>query len=312
MTAKPRIGAVVLTYNSEADLPACLEGLLAQEDVELRLVVVDNASTPAERAEMEDIFSSHVAGGVVCGASEATPERVARASAAFLRNDRNVGYSAGNNIGARLAVGLGCEAVLIVNPDVRIHDPRYLAKLWGEMRADPGCAVGASRIVNLDGKDEHPIREAGFWEELLWVRQMGPRALRPGPYVQPPDGPDPVEAEKLHGCCLLIRSSFLEDTGYLDEGVFLYSEEPILAAKVRAAGLRLMLFPRIEAVHAHVAATKGNSSRRMGLFIRSRLYYLDRYAGYGPFALAALHFSYGVFSMLHAAKARLSRAGRAN
>jgi GT2 family glycosyltransferase len=90
--------------------------------------------------------------------------------------------------------------------------------------------------------------------------------------------------------------------------VFLYCEEPILAARAKAQGGRLMVFPELQALHAHVASAKGNSSRRMLHFIRSRLYYLDTYAGYGRMARCALHASYGLLRALHSFKARVRPA----
>lgn len=308
MSDLPRIGAVVLTYNSVDDLPVCLDGLLAQTGIDLHLIVVDNASAPEARSQMEATFLERAPGGAIIEAAEATASRFAHMREIFVRNDRNAGYSAGNNIGARLAVAAGCEAVLIVNPDVRIADREYLAKLSTAMRAHDGCMVAASRIVGLSGRDEHPLREVGFWEELLWMRQYGPRWIRPLPWVLPPVGSAPVVAEKVHGCCMLLRASFLESTGYLDESVFLYCEEPILAARVRAQGGRLMVFPELQVLHAHIASTKGNSSRRMLHFIRSRLYYLDTYAGYGRVARLALHGSYGLLRALHAMKAGMRSA----
>ena len=308
MTGMRRIGAVVLTYNSVDDLPECLEGLLAQAGVDLRLIVVDNASAPEARSRMETIFQERAPGGVIVDAPDATAETLSRTRKLFVRNDRNAGYSAGNNIGARLAVAAGCEAVLIVNPDVRIADPDYLARLSAGMFTHGDCMVAASRIVGLSGLDEHPFREPTFWEELLWIRQYGPRWVRPRPWVLPPVGPAPIVAEKVHGCCLLISADFLESSGYLDEAVFLYCEEPILAARVRAQGGRLMVFPELQALHAHVASAKGNSSRRMLHFIRSRLYYLDTYAGYGRAARCALHASYGLLRVLHAFKAKAGPA----
>lgn len=302
--SRSRIGAVVLTYNSSADLPACLAGLVAQTDVDLKVIVVDNASRPEERARMEADFRAALPEGRVLAAADAGAAAVAALPAVFLRSETNGGYSAGNNIGARLAVGAGCEAVLIANPDVRIEDPGYLSGLWAEMRAVPDCVVGASRLVTLFGQDEHPLRETGFWEELLWIRQSGPRIFRPAPKVIPPIGSAPVEAEKLHGSCLLIRAQFLQDTDFLDEHVFLYSEEPILAARVRAAAGRMMVFPKFRAVHAHVASTKGNPSRRMLQFITSRLYYLEKYTNYGPIKRSALRLSYGLLAGLHRIRAR--------
>ena len=307
MSGSRRIGVVVLTYNSVDDLPECLDGLLAQAGVDLRLIVVDNASAASARSRMEAIFQERAPDGAILDAANATAESFAPTGKLFVRNDRNAGYSAGNNIGARLAVAVGCEAVLIVNPDVRIAGPEYLARLSAEMFAYDGCMVAASRIVGLSGRDEHPVREPKFWEELLWIRQYGPRWARPKPWVLPPVGSGPIVAEKVHGCCFLIRADCLESSGYLDEAVFLYCEEPILAAKVQALGGHIVVFPELQALHAHVASAKGDPSRRMLHFIRSRLYYLDTYAGYGRAARWALHVSYWVLRTLHAYKAKMTR-----
>lgn len=299
-----KIAAVVLTYNSATELPECLNGLAAQQDIDTRIVVVDNASRPENRSMMEESFQHHFPDGRLVDSKDATPELLNESRALFLRHPQNDGYSAGNNIGARLAVEAGCAAVLIANPDVRISNPDYLAKLWAEMKTRPDCLVAASKLVNLAGRDEHPLRETGFWEELLWIRQFGPRAFRSAPHVQPPNGTDPVEAEKVHGSCQLIRGSFLEDTGYLDENVFLYCEEPILAAQVRAAGGRMLVFPKLEALHAHVASAKGNASRRMLQFIKSRLYYFDTHTDYGRAKRTALHVSYRLLALVYRIKAR--------
>jgi len=299
----PRIGAIVLTYNSVADLPTSLDGLIAQQEIDTRIIVVDNASTPESLTAMETVFRSRFPDGVIVDVLDANPVYLENASAIFVRNPQNSGYSAGNNVGARLAVGSSCEAVLIVNPDIRISDPRFVATLWSGMQSNERCLVASSRIVTLDGRDEHPLREPSFWEDFLWMRQYGPRKFRPPPYVITPSGTAPVEAEKVHGSCLMIRSSFLEQVGFLDEKVFLYSEEPILAARVRSANGRLIVFPEVKAIHAHIASTKGNSSRRMLNFIKSRLYYLGTYTDYGPVQRAALYVSYRMLAMLHWIKA---------
>lgn len=305
MTENNKIGAVVLTYNSAADLPGCVDGLIAQRGVDARIVVVDNASTCENLAAMEAAFLARIPDGRVVDAAEVTPGLLDTARAVFLRNPVNVGYSAGNNIGARLAVSAGCDAVLILNPDVRLADPGYLARLWQSMQRHPDCAIGASRVLSLAGANENPLREVTFWEELFWIRQYLPTRLRPPTYVPPVLKNDPLVVDKLHGSCLMIRTSFLVAIGFLDENVFLYSEEPILAAQVREAGQLMMLFPHLSAAHAHVASSKGNSSRRMLLHIKSRLYYLRTYSDYKPLSLTALHLSYGLLWLLHALKAQL-------
>ena len=114
-----RIGAVVLTYNSSEDLLNCLIGLRAQQGVNLQIIVVDNASKPDERSRLKAIFLEVLPMGIILPTNGTMD---VDASAVFLCNDINSGYSAGNNIGARFAVASGCEAVLIINPDARIED----------------------------------------------------------------------------------------------------------------------------------------------------------------------------------------------
>lgn len=304
MTGQPlRLAAVVLTHNSANDLPECLNGLAAQQGIDTRIVVVDNASRHESRTMMEECFRYYFPNGRLVDSKDATPEILNEAGALFVRHPQNDGYSAGNNIGARLAVQAGCAAVLIANPDVRISNPDYLAELWAGMQTIPDCLVAASRLVNLAGQDEHPLRLTHFWEELLWIRQFGPRRFRPASHVLPPLSASPVEAQRVHGSCMLIRSRFLEQTKFLDEAVFLYCEESILAARVRAAGGRMLVFPKLKALHAHVASAKDNASRRMLLFIKSRLYYCETYTDYGPIKLGALRASYRVLAFGHKVKA---------
>jgi GT2 family glycosyltransferase len=214
-------------------------------------------------------------------------------------NHENRGYSAGNNVGIRLAELLQAEAVLIANPDMRIEDPFYLRGLADVLFSDSANYVVGSRIVGLDGKDQGPLREPDFWEEVFWPRLLLSRVLPPRSFQLRTDGSTPMEVPKVSGCCLLIRASFLLTTNGLDENVFLYCEEPILSARVRAARGRIVHAPMLKAVHAHVHSDKGNASRRMLLFIRSRLYYLDRYSGQSTLRLIMLRTSYFLLALIH-------------
>ena len=87
-------------------------------------------------------------------------------------------------------------------------------------------------------------------------------------------------SKKVSGCCMMIRMDFLRSTGYLDENVFLYCEEPILSVRVHAAGGKILYLPWVSATHAHVPGEKEDSAKRMLLFIKNRKYYLRQYSGY--------------------------------
>ena len=289
-----KLGVVILTYNSDHDLPLCLDGILSQRDVALDVIVVDNGSQSASRSRMRLCVRDVLPDVWELRASVDIPSGYRHGDGLFVSNDQNAGYSAGNNIGARLAVSLGCDAVLIVNPDIRIEDVSYLAKLGDTLFRSDRNAVAASAIWSLAGVNENPMFEPGLVRELLspffmLLAGLSRRRIGGNPKPGKPTGND-----KLSGCCFLVRSTFLERIGYFDENVFLYCEEAILAEQVRRAGLSTVYNEEISAVHAHRTFEKGDPVRRLSLWAQSRRYYHARYRGTGAASLAALRISYGL------------------
>lgn len=276
---------MILTYNSSEDLAGCLVGLRMQRGVDLRLIVVDNASKPDQLAQLEAIFHEILPEGRIFTASAAA---ACDTSAVFLRNDVNSGYSAGNNIGARFASDIGCEAVLIINPDVRINEPDFLAGLVDLITAHTDAAVACSAITNLSGAHENPMIEPNFVEEVLLPAKMLFGRFLPSRRVGEILPSTPLLVEKVCGACFLIRTDFLHQIGFLDESVFLYCEESILSAQVRAAGLKMMMAPRLHALHAHRTNTKGGQLVRFQNWAKSRSRFHAVYGSYGALGQALL------------------------
>lgn len=282
---KRRVGAVVLTYNSTDDLPDCFESLIRQLGVDLRVIVVDNASRPEERARMEEIFHSFFPDGEVMN-TDTAPTTESRA--VFLGNTLNVGYSAGNNIGARFAVARDCESVLIINPDVRIEDPQYIISLADLIAKDGKTAVACSDVSNLAGQHENPKIEPRFVEELLWPLKMIFGQFLPKTDAKFTPLAIPFQVEKVTGACFLIRSDFLRLIDFFDESVFLYCEESILCAQVRQAGWHMLMDPSRYALHSHRSEAKGDPLPRFQLWAESRARYHAQYSGYGMMKRAML------------------------
>lgn len=307
------VASVVLNYNSDVDLMASVPQLYDQQGIEHSLIIVDNASSPecVRRTqawigqEYPDVISGTFAEVLAWVRINSETVQV-NDSVYLILNSENLGYSAGNNVGIRLAEVLGANAVLIANPDMRFDNPYYLVGLAEVLFTDRTHYIAASRIVDADGEDQNPSREAGFWDELFWPRFYLSKFLKPISHVLPISGNDPVRVPKVSGCCLLLRMSFLRATEYLDEGVFLYCEEPILAARVREYNGKIVYVPSLSAVHDHIRSEKGNSSRRMQLFIKSRRYYLERYSGYGHIRITLLFFSYWGLAAIHKIKERFT------
>src|SRR5207248_2021885 len=118
------VSIVVVTWNSAAFLPRCLDGITQQTYQDTELIIVDNAS----------------------GDGPVFP-----ANATLIRNDRNLGFARAANQGIAVARG---DFVLLVNPDAYLT-PEYVERL---MRAINGAGAAALysmsfiRDVSIDGE----------------------------------------------------------------------------------------------------------------------------------------------------------------
>lgn len=311
MTKKHRVAVVVLNYNSEEDLFRCVSDLKAQHNVKLKLIIVDNASKTETVQAIKTWSETDYPNAISSTTEEIFNDRKIptshEAEMYVIYNAMNGGYSAGNNIGIKLADKLSADAVMIANPDMRFPDPEYVSKLVETLFSNDSYCIAASKIVGLDGKDQNPLREASFFEEFFWPRILFPKIFKNTLYVLPYEKEKVATVPKVVGCCLLLHMDFLRNIDYLDEKTFLYSEEPILAAQVKEKKGEIAFVPFIEAVHAHKSNEKGNSSKRMLLMIKSRKYYLKKYSGYNNLQLIMLNISYSVLSLLHSLKIKFGK-----
>lgn len=141
------LAIVIVSYNQQAYLMACLESLereITREGVDARIVVVDNASHD--------------------GSVEAV--RQAFPTVTLIENQANRGFAAACNQG-----GAACESryVLLVNNDLSLL-PGSLGTLLSFARAQAGLGGVSARLIRPDGTEQLPA--------LGWKRLLGARPLR--------------------------------------------------------------------------------------------------------------------------------------
>ncbi len=258
------IGVVILNYNSTSDTIKCMDFLLRQEGVVLDIIVIDNQS-----ASLEDVNSLR----------NTCESRGIR----FQRALHNNGYNAGNNIGIRMALDSGCDAVMIANPDMEFPDTQYVATLYRELMARPECAAISGAIMGPDGRYQTPMKRDGSWtQSFSWLKTAVLRSRRKtvgagyADFIE-----DPLKAHhcaKLSGCCLMLSSVYLSEHGLFDENVFLYCEESILSRQVESAGYQMYYIPYVRAVHRHVSGEKGDPRPRFRHWRDSKLYFIKKYS----------------------------------
>ena len=214
----PLVSIVILTLLGPTHLPDCLASLRAQTYPSAcrEVIVVDNASANDPRATAEEYYP-----GV----------RV-------IRNPENVGFAAGNNVGARAARG---HYVVFLNDDTRVH-PDWLTELVATARRRRAVSV-ASRVLNWDGARLDFVGGAVNCEGKGFQLDYG----------QPAAGRHLEEQPLLFACgaaMLVDRKSFLASGGW-DEGTFAYYEDVELGWRFWVLGHEVWSSPRSVVYHRH-------------------------------------------------------------
>lgn len=253
-----RVDVVVLAWNGEALLPACLDALLAQQLPEPFVVhVVDNASTD--------------------GTAGLVRERYPQVR--LLQSDRNLGFAGGNNTALRAVAG---RYVALVNQDA-VPDDGWLAGLVEVLDADPGVAAVTGRIRLADPCEPPLLNSAGGR-----VDRLG-HGLDRG-FGEPDDGryDRPEEVFYVPATACLLRTAAVRDVGLLDEDFFLYYEDVDLCWRLRLAGWRVVYTPSATALHLHSASAVSGSSLHVFHDARNRLMTLVKDAPARTALLAAV------------------------
>jgi hypothetical protein len=216
-----RVAAVVVTWEGGAATDRCVASLLAQDRPPDEVVVVDNASGPAERARLRAGIG-------------------ARTGVRLLLLDDNRQFAGGLNAGARAALAAGADRLLLLNNDT-VLAPDALARLVGALDRTPGAGVAGPRVVDL----RHPERVLSAGERHSLPLLCVPRTLLR--YRRSIAGPYAVSG--IMGCAMLVTRACFEAVGGFSEEIAVYYEDVDFCLSARARGYGALVEPRAVVSH---------------------------------------------------------------
>lgn len=203
MNKCPKVFIVILNYNGKDVVRKCLTSVFKIDYPNFEVVFVDNNS--------------------IDGSLELA--KIGFSKANFIKNEENLGFAAGNNIGIRFALERMADFVLLLNNDTEVESV-FLNKLIEVAQKDE--KIGIASPIIFDGKTKEVWFSGG---KILWNKMSS---------LHKKDTPtqDFYESEFITGCGMLVRAEVFKKIGLLDEDYFLYWEDADFSLRAKKAGFK--------------------------------------------------------------------------
>ena len=236
--AEKRIEVVIPHYNGAIEMRRTLDAL-GEQTLRPAICVVDNGSTDDSVAMLTRDYPD----------------------VRVVSLERNVGYSAAVNAGARTS---NARLLVVLNDDA-VADPELIERVdAAQRRAD--AEMVAACLRSPDGRVESLGVEVD-------------RALNPYDACHGAEFSRNLEARPLGPCggaAAYLREAF-ESLGGFDETIFIYYEDVDLAIRMRLAGMSCAPAPDAFVWHEHSATVGARTSRKNELLGFARGYLLWKY-----------------------------------
>lgn len=189
-----KIAIIIVTYNGEIYIRACLDSILKQSYKEFDIIVVDNASTD----HTVDIIQKY------CPLVK------------LICLDKNIGFAGGNNVGIRYALEQGYSYTLLLNEDT-IVDSDLLTRFIAV--ADSSTVVTADTYRDLE-MTKLWYSNGGIDFELANAFNVSNQVVT-----------ECDDVTFVSGCCMLVHRAIWKRVGLFDEEFFLYYEDTDLSTR---------------------------------------------------------------------------------
>lgn len=200
----------------------------------------------------------------------------------YIHNERNSGYSGGNNLGAAHAKG---TYLFFLNPDTLV-DAQALEVLVTYLERHADVSVAAPVLYDKKGK---PYTLQGTKEltpfraicALSFVQKVFPTNAIANEYWNKKwNKKTPKEVDVVPGSAFLIRKEVFERLGQFDPSYFLFFEEHDLCNRVRKTGKKIVMLPDAKVIHLWGESTKKSRHNIKEIFEQSRFYYFKKFYGF--------------------------------
>jgi len=217
---QPKVSIIILNWNGLEDTLECLESLKKITYPNYEVIVVDNGSDGNDADILLKKYGEYIH---------------------VIKNDKNYGFTGGNNIAIKYVLKKDAEYILLLNNDT-IVAPDFLSRLIEVAAGNPKIGLLGPKIY-LYSEPNRIWFAGGKISFLSTHSNRGYMAIDRGQF-------DKVEAvDFLSGSCMLIKRGVLECAGLLDPIFFFSFEDTDFSLRSIMAGFTNVYVPSSKIWH---------------------------------------------------------------
>ncbi|MCG8310205.1 MAG: glycosyltransferase family 2 protein [Cytophagales bacterium] len=245
MNEAPLVSIITINFNN---LKVTLELLLSIEECtyqNLQVIVVDNGSERDPTDEIKRKF----------------------AEVTVIRSEKNLGFSAGNNLGSKYAKG---EFIFFVNNDTLFAE-NVIERLLDPFREIENLAIVSPKVI--------------YYESPNIIQYAGSTEINALTGRNKVVGQGEVDNDELyksgetffaHGAAMIIKKDMLQLIGGFPEIYFLYYEEMDYSYRIRRSGYRIYYYNKAVIYHRVSYSTGEDSPLKTYYMTRNRIMFMQR------------------------------------
>lgn len=209
----PKIFIIILNYNGKDTIKQCLDSVFYSDYSNFEAVVVDNDSKDGSFELAKSLYSKFH----------------------FIKNTKNSGFSAGNNVGIRFALEKMADYIFLLNNDA-VLEKDTLSKL---IDASEKETAGIFSPLIYD-------RENRVWFSGGEIRWFKMKAVHKNTLQEKNL---PHKTDYVSGCAMLIKKEVFKKIGLFSKDYFLYYEDADFCARAKKNGIDCMVVPSSKMTH---------------------------------------------------------------
>jgi len=260
-----KIFIVILNYKGHKDTIELLESLskVKRDSYFLNVIVVDNFPDDPIAVDINKYSNLNLE---------------------VIFNNRNLGFSGGNNVGINYALKNSADYILLINNDTYV-DPDFIQELLKVAENEKGAGIVVPKIYFAKGFEFHKKYKESEMGKVIWYAGGSMDFANVIGFHRGVDEVDKGQFDEINetqmasGCCLMLKRELLEKIRGYDDKYFLYYEDADLSMRTIKKGYKILFVPKSIIWHKNAQSSGGSGSGLQDYYIsRNRMIFGFEYA----------------------------------